>query len=118
MKYIVVFAIMLIFVGCSDTPQERTTQSQPNTVTKKNDLTTDALPVQKDEAQAIAEQHLRQEDRDLSKHRLGTVRLVPSSSWMKGQHWIVTWELKSLSDGGQVFVFVDMEKRVRVAGGL
>ena len=118
MKYIVFFSIILIFVGCSDTPQARTTQSQPDTVTKKNDMAIDALPVQKDEAQAIAEGHLRQEGRDLSNHRPGTVRLVSSSSWMKGQHWIVTWELKPLSDGGQRFVFVDMEKQVRVAGGL
>ena len=70
MKYIVVFALILIFAGCSDTPQERTTQSQPNTGSKKNDMATDALPVQKDEAQAIAERHLRQEDKDLSKHCL------------------------------------------------
>lgn len=69
-------------------------------------------------AKAVAEDHLRRQEVDLSQHRLSTVRLVPSSPWMKGQHWIVTWELKQPSDGGQVFVFVGMGKKVRVVGGL
>ena len=117
MKYIVVFTLILLFAGCSEIPQERTAQSQTNTVIK-NDVATDTpLPVQKDEAQAIAERHLRQKGKDLSTHRLGAVRLTPSSSWMKGQHWIVTWELKTPSDGGQIFVLVDMEKQVKVVGG-
>jgi hypothetical protein len=69
-------------------------------------------------AKALAEDHLRRQKADLSQHRLGTVRLVPSSPWMKGQHWIVTWELKQPSDGGQIFVLVGMDKKVRVVGGL
>jgi len=117
MKYIVVFTLILAFAGCSDISQERTTHSQPKTTIKKNDVATDTLPVQKDEAQALAERHLRQESRDLSKHHLGTMRLVPSSSFMASQHWMITWELKTPSDGGQIFVLVDMDKRVKVVGG-
>ncbi len=117
MRCIAVFALILGFASCSETSQQSTAQSQPNTVIKKTDVATDALPVQKDEAQAITERHLRKEGRDLSMHRLGTVRLVQSSSWMKSQHWIVTWELKTPSDGGQIVVLVDMNKKIRVVGG-
>ena len=117
MKYIVVFTLILAFADCSDISQERTTHSQPKTTIKKNDVAIDTLPVQKDEAQAIAERHLRQKGRDLSKHHLGTMRVVPSSSWMAGQHWVITWELKTPSDGGQIFMLVDMDKRVKVMGG-
>ena len=117
MRCIAVFALILVFAGCSETSQQNTTQSQANTVIKKTAGATDTLPVQKDEAQAIAEGHLRKEGRDLSNHRLGTVRLGQSSSWMKRQHWIVTWELKTPSDGGQIVVLVDMNKKIRVVGG-
>ena len=117
MNCIAVFTLILVFAGCSEIPQQSTVQAQPNSEIKKTDVVTETLPVQKDEAQAIAEGHLRKEGRDLSKHRPGTVSLVQSSSWMKGQHWIVTWELKTPSDGGQILVLVDMNKKVRVAGG-
>jgi hypothetical protein len=69
-------------------------------------------------AKALAEDYVRAQKIDVSQHRLGTVRLVPHSPWMKGQHWIVTWELKQPSDGGQIFAVVGLDKKVRVVGGL
>ncbi|MDB4750018.1 hypothetical protein OAF83_03845, partial [Rubripirellula sp.] len=82
-----------------------------------NDGATDTLPVQKHEAQAIAEAFLQQKGIDFSKHRLAAVGLAEPSSLVRGQHWIVTWVLKTPADGGQIFVLVDMEKQVRIVGG-
>lgn len=124
MKYMLVCTLLVAFSGCRGMPQERTPdiaiqqdETVQSSITRQDDGATETLPVQKDEAQAIAVRHLRRNGIVLSKHRLGAVRLVPSSMWMKGQHWIVTWELRTPSVGGQVFVLVDMDKQVKVMRG-
>jgi hypothetical protein len=89
--------------------QERKVDRQATTAVRE---TTDQAT-----AMALAEDYVRRQKVDLSRHRLSTVRLIPSSPWMRGQHWIVTWESKQPSDGGQVFVLVGMEKKIRVVRG-
>ena len=65
----------------------------------------------------VAEAYLKEKRIDTSKHYLDNVRLQHSSSWMKGKHWIVTWRLKVMADGGEIFVFVDMDKNVKLTYG-
>ena len=65
----------------------------------------------------VAEAYLKEKKIDTSKHYLDNVRLQYSSSWMKGKHWIVTWRLKVMADGGEIFVFVDMDKKAKLTYG-
>ena len=65
----------------------------------------------------VAEAYLKEKNIDTRKHYLDNVRLQYSSSWMKGKHWIVTWKLKVMSDGGEIFVFVDMDKNAKQTYG-
>ena len=65
----------------------------------------------------VAEAYLKENKIDTSRHYLNNVRLQYGSSWMKGKHWIVTWKLKVMTDGGEIFVFVDMDKNAKTTYG-
>lgn len=68
----------------------------------------------------IARARLKEKKVDTSKHYMDNVRLLHDSTWMKGKHWIVVWERRGPRPvmGGPIFVFVDMDKNVRVQGGI
>jgi len=114
--------LMAAFTGSAEEPQPGTAtlQNEPvrKTTVELDGAATETISIQKDEAQVLAERHLRQKGMDLSQHRLARVRLVSGSPWMRRQHWILTWELRTPSDGGQVFVLVGMDKQVKVGRGL
>lgn len=70
------------------------------------------------EALALAQQYIKDNNIDISKHYLDNIRLVLESPWMKGKHWILTWRLKKLADGGEIFIIVGMDKQIKYKGGL
>jgi hypothetical protein len=72
------------------------------------------------QAVQIAKSHLEKSGVDTSQHYLDNVRLLHSSSWMKGKHWIITWKRGGPRPvmGGEIFVFVDMDKNVKKQGGI
>lgn len=71
-----------------------------------------------EEALALAKKYIKDNKIDISRHYLDNIRLVYKSPWMEGEHWILTWRLKKLSDGGEVFIIVGMDKQIRYIGGL
>ncbi|MFH1128815.1 MAG: hypothetical protein V1699_05360 [Candidatus Omnitrophota bacterium] len=64
------------------------------------------------EALALAQDYIKENNIDISKHYLNNIRLLFDSPWMKGKHWIVTWNLKTPSDGGEIFIIVGMDKKI------
>lgn len=71
------------------------------------------------EALALAEQYVAETKVDTSKHFMESVRLVYIRDNPKGiRQWIVTWALKTPSDGGQIFIHVDLDKTVTMTRGL
>jgi len=36
---------------------------------------------------------------------------------MKGKHWIVTWKLNEFADGGEIIIFVGMDKKACLTYG-
>lgn len=70
------------------------------------------------EALALAQQYIKDNNIDISKHYLDNIRLVFESPWMKGEHWILTWRLKKLADGGEIFIIVGMDKQIKYSGGI
>jgi hypothetical protein len=70
-----------------------------------------------EEAIQIAKSHLQEKKIDTSKHYLDNVRLLYSSTWMKGKHWIITWKLNEFADGGEIIIFVGMDKKTRMTYG-
>jgi|GEM_PF-1237222 len=76
-------------------------------------------PVSLKKALALAEQYVAKEKIDVSAHFMESVRLVHITDNPKGKRlWIVTWTLKKPSDGGQVFINVEMDKTVSMIGGM
>jgi len=67
------------------------------------------------EALGLAEQYVAKENIDVSNRFLESIRLIPTK---EGQAWVVTWCLKTPSDGGQVFITVKMDKSLSMIGGL
>ena len=111
MKYLIITTLLLAICGCNNitySPKDQETEVEGK----------EGLEVSKQEAIDLANNHLKQIKQDLSKHAQSSVRLVESSSWEKGEHWIVTWSLKTPSDGGQIFVLVNMQKGIRVVKGM
>ena len=71
------------------------------------------------EALSLAEQYVAKEKTDISRHFMESIRLVHITDNPKGERqWIVTWTLKTPSDGGQVFIHVKMDRSVSMTGGL
>lgn len=71
------------------------------------------------EALSLAEHYVAEQKVDTSKHFMESVRLVYTRDNPKGgRKWIVTWALKTPSDGGQIFINVDLDKSVSVTRGL
>ena len=72
------------------------------------------------QAVQIAQSYLEKTGVDTTQHYLDNIRLLHSSTWMKGKHWIITWKRGGSSPvmGGEIFVFVDMDKNVRKQGGI
>lgn len=69
------------------------------------------------EVLTLAQDYIKKNNIDISKHYLENIRLLFDSQWMKGKHWLITWRLKTLSDGGEIFVFVGMDKKIRIHKG-
>ena len=70
------------------------------------------------EALTLAQNYIKENNIDISKHYLDNIRLLFDSQWMKGKHWIITWRLKILSDGGEIFIFVGIDKKIRIHKGI
>ena len=89
----------------------QTTAPQPATINEP--------AVSLKEALSLAEQYVTEKKVDTSKHFMESVRLVYIRDNPKGmRQWIVTWVLKTPSDGGQIFIHVDLDKSVSMTGGL
>ncbi|MFH1022171.1 MAG: hypothetical protein V1809_02150 [Planctomycetota bacterium] len=73
-----------------------------------------SLPATILEAIAIAQQHVKDNNIDVSKHDIDSVRVVRDS---QGSHWLVTWRLKVESDGGEIFALVGNDKSVKIMRG-
>jgi len=71
------------------------------------------------EALSLAEQYVEKQKIDTSRHFLESIRLVYIPDNPKGEkQWVVTWTLKTPSDGGQIFILVKMDKSLSKSGGL
>lgn len=69
------------------------------------------------EALTFAQEYIEKNKIDTSKHYLDNIRLVQNSPWMVNKHWIITWRLKIPSDGGEIFIIVGMDKKIKIIGG-
>lgn len=70
------------------------------------------------EALAIAQEYIKKNKIDISKHYLDNIRLLQHSTWMEGKHWVITWKLKIRAEGGQIFIIVGMDKKTKIVKGL
>jgi hypothetical protein len=70
------------------------------------------------EALSLAQEYIKEKNIDISKHYLDNARLLFDSTWMDGKHWIITWKLKTPSNGGEIFIFVGMDKKIRMHKGI
>ena len=70
------------------------------------------------EALMLAQKYIGENNIDVSKHYLDNIRLLFNSSWMKGKHWIITWRLNTPVDGGEIFIIVGMDKKIKVHKGI
>lgn len=114
MKKILIGVILVIF-GISlniakVSAQESTKEQIDSSISEEPSL---KLP----EALSLAQQYIKENNIDVSKHYLDNIRSVFDSPWMKGKHWILTWRLKKLSDGGEIFIIVGMNKQIKLTGG-
>lgn len=68
----------------------------------------------------VAQSFLEKSGVETTHHYLDNVRLIYSSSWMEGKHWILTWNRSGPRPvmGGQIFVFVDMNGNTKKMGGI
>ena len=108
MKMILTFILLLTF--CSNI------QSSENMERKQP-------PVLIQEAINIAEKYVSENNIDVSKHFISAVRYQSSGPWTnskmgKGPYWQITYELLQHSRGGEVFVFVYMDRKTGHNGGL
>lgn len=70
------------------------------------------------QALSLAEEYVTAKKIDVSRHFMESVRLVHITDHPKGERqWIVTWVLKTPSDGGQIFIQVKMDRTVSMTGG-
>jgi hypothetical protein len=84
----------------------------------KSILTTEPAVTLK-EALSLAERYVAEKTINVSGHFVESVRLVCIPDNPKGERqWIITWALKTPSDGGQVFIHVKMDKSVSMTRGL
>jgi len=111
MKIYLVIFIAAMLMGCASAPQR----------TKLADSmlqSEDSLPTRPElgmlEAISLAEQHIEDNQIDVSKHYLSKTHIAHTE---QGMHWVVTWSLKTLSDGGQVFVLVHDDKSMKTIRG-
>jgi hypothetical protein len=66
------------------------------------------------EALSAAMDYIEKEKIDISKYYIDSIRLLQQSSWMQGQHWVITWRIKDTSvDGGEIIIFVGMKKEIK-----
>ena len=93
-------------------------QPEPSTPARAADVLSPVPSLGLVDAVRIAEAHLKEKKISTDQHYLDNVRLQQSSPWVKDRHWIVAWKLnKAMTDGGEIFVLVDMDKKVRVTHG-
>ncbi|MCP3925911.1 MAG: hypothetical protein GY714_25365 [Desulfobacterales bacterium] len=81
---------------------------------RKQFLTNNELPLKLPDALKLAHEYILINKIDVSEHYLDNIRFVYSSAWMKGRQWIVTWKLKILSDGGEIIILIDMDKKIKI----
>ena len=107
-----IIAGSLCVVSCANTSSSKTTFVPPAI---ENAPSVDLL-----QAVQIAQSYLEETGVDTTHHYLDNVRLLYSSTGIKGKHWIVTWKRSGSGpvSGGEIFVFVDMDKNVRKQGGI
>ena len=88
--------------------------AQGQTATPEPTMTSEPV-VSLKEALSLADQYVLEKKVDVSRHFMESVRLV----YVRGvRQWIVTWQLKEPSDGGQVFIHVYLDKSVSMIEGL
>ena len=78
----------------------------------------DAPAVTLQEAIQLAEEYAKREKFDLSKHYLGSARLIVRPDAAKKQAWQVIWEFMGKASDAQHEFIIDMDKNVtRIPGG-
>lgn len=93
-------------------------QPEPRTTSRTAETLSPVPSLGLVEAVRVAEAHLKEKKISTDQHYLDNVRLQQSSTWVKGRHWIVAWKLNNvMTDGGEIFVLVDMDKNVKVTHG-
>ena len=70
------------------------------------------------DALRLAEQYVADKPITVTTHYLESITLVPrTGSGAFRKLWLVTWAPKTPSDGGPIFVWVEMDKSVTMTGG-
>jgi hypothetical protein len=106
MKTIVLFAFMLIAVS-AQTPSK---SIAPATDERRPEITVD-------QALDIARTHVGKHRIDVSKKYIDSVQFNLNPRGKKGEHWKITWESAEFTKGGQIFLFVYMDKSVEIGYG-
>ena len=84
----------------------------PRTERKLTPRPESSLPIT--EALRVAMEYIEKEKMDISKYYIDSIRLLQQSSWMQGQHWVITWQIKdTYVDGGEIIIIVGMNKEIR-----
>ena len=105
MKTIIFIAFILI-VTLAQTPNKGTTQA-----------TNDRRPeITLDEALDIAKTHVQKQQINVSDSYIDSVQLKSNPQSEKGKYWEVTWQHR-FAKGGQVFLYIYMDKSVKVGYG-
>ncbi len=85
----------------------------PRTERKLTPRPEPSLPIT--EALRVAMEYIENDKKmDISKYYIDNIRLLQQSSWMQGQHWVITWQIKdTYVDGGEIIIFVGMNKEIK-----
>lgn len=70
------------------------------------------------EALSLAQNYIKENNIDTSKHYLDNIRLIADANWEQGKYWLLSWLLTSPADGGQIFIMVSMDKQIKIKHGI
>jgi|GEM_PF-4682494 len=74
-----------------------------------------------EDALAIAKKHIQEHKHDISHHYIDSVNLVsdPHPNLKRGRCWRIVWEFEAPhTAGGQLFIYVYMDRSVAEASGI
>jgi len=117
-KIIIIFAMLsFVFAGLFQNLFARVSTSNE---IKKIDALVDrqvepslTLP----EALEIAQKYVKEKNIDVSERYLDNIQLMYDSSWTDGKYWRIVWKYKKLTLGGEIFIYVGMDKSIKIFYG-